>query len=71
MESMAYETMENHGKHGKHGYLQKWSMEGMGSILFSGILLLIISRKDGKHGKHGIYGNEFRSLWFSGFSDLY
>ena len=29
------------------------SMESMGSMVFSSILLLIISRKHGKHGKHG------------------
>ena len=28
-------------------------MESMGSMVFSSILLLIISRKHGKHGKHG------------------
>ena len=28
-------------------------MESMGSMVFSAILLLIISRKHGKHGKHG------------------
>ena len=27
--------------------------ESMGSMVFSSILLLIISRKHGKHGKHG------------------
>ena len=35
--------------------------ERMGSMVFSSILLLIISRK---HEKHGIYANEFTSLWF-------
>ena len=29
------------------------SMGSMGSMVFSSILLLIISRKHGKHGKHG------------------
>ena len=42
MESMESETMENHGKHGN---LQN---ESMGSMVFSSILLLIISRKHGK-----------------------
>ena len=53
--------------------------ESMESMVFSGILLLIISRKHGKHGrkaweesieKHGIYANEFTSHWFPGSSWL-
>ena len=43
------------------GIYKNESMESMGSMVFSSILLLIISRK---HGKHGIYANEFTSLWF-------
>ena len=33
------------------GIYKNESMETMGSIVFSSILLLIISRKHGKHGK--------------------
>ena len=47
------------------GIYKNESMESMGSMVFFGILLLIISRK---HGKHGIYANEFTSLWLPGSS---
>ena len=50
---------------GSMGIYKNESMESMGSMVFSSILLLIISRKHGKHGKiawesmgkHGIYAN--------------
>ena len=38
---------------GSMGIYKNESMESMGSMVFSSILLLIISRKHGKHGKHG------------------
>ena len=38
---------------GSMGIYKNKSMESMGSMVFSSILLLIISRKHGKHGKHG------------------
>ena len=41
--------------------------ESMGSMLFSSILPLIISRM---YGKHGIYANEFTPLWFPSSSWL-
>ena len=36
---------------GSMGIYKNESMESMGSMVFSSILLLIISRKHGKHGK--------------------
>ena len=45
MESMESETMESIGSMGIY------KNESMGSMIFSSILLLIISRKHGKHGK--------------------
>ena len=44
-ESMESKTMEG------MGIYKNESMESMGSMVFSCILLLIISRKQGKHGK--------------------
>ena len=38
---------------GSMGIYKNESMESMGSMVFSSMLLLIISRKHGKHGKHG------------------
>ena len=35
------------------GIYKNESMESMGSMVFSSILLQIISKKHGKHGKHG------------------
>ena len=35
------------------GFYKNESIESMGNMVFSGILLLIISRKHRKHGKHG------------------
>ena len=53
---------------GSMGIYKNERMESIGSMVFSSILLLIISRKHRKHGKHGkiawesmgkhrIYGN--------------
>ena len=36
---------------GSMGIYKNESMESMGSMVFSSVLLLIISRKHGKHGK--------------------
>ena len=60
------------------GIYKNESMESMGSMVFSSILLLIISRKHGKHGKHGkiawesmgfmqinLYPSGSRSSWLS------
>ena len=49
------------------GIYKNESMEGIGTMVFSSISVLIISRK---HGKHGIYANELISLWFPGSSWL-
>ena len=64
-EIMKYKTMESMGS---MGIYKNESMESMGSMVFSSMLLFIISRKHGKHekhgkiageslGKHGIYAN--------------
>ena len=68
--------MENHRKHGN---LQNESMESMGIMVFSSILLLIISRKHGKHGKKAWESMGFMqmnlypsgSLVAAGFPGLY
>ena len=48
------------------GIYKNESMESRGSIVFSSILLLIISRKHGIY----MYANEFTSLWLPGSSWL-
>ena len=78
-ESMDSKTMESIESMGIY------KNESIGSMVFSSILLLIISRKHGKQGKeawkaregsmesmgkHWIYANEFTSLWFPGSSWL-
>ena len=50
------------------GIYKNESMETMRSMVFSSILLLIISRKNGSMEEHGIYANEFTSLLFPGSS---
>ena len=45
------------------GIYKNESMESMGSIIFSGILLLIISRKYRNHGKHGRKHGKHGKAW--------
>ena len=61
------------------GIYKNESMENMGSMVFSSILLLIISRKHGKHGKKAWESMGFMqmnlypsgSLVAAGFPGLY
>ena len=74
---MGQENCKNipHESMGSMGYRPWKTMESMGiyknesmqRMVFSSILLLIIS---GKHGKHEICANEFMPPWFPGSSWL-